>query len=92
MSVLHGRNHKQARQQQKQTEIFQDDDGDDDDDEVCNLRNQEGADRFRAEVEEVSRKRKSKSKSKVAQAAADNLAGNGIMGGEVRGKESTTKK
>ena len=44
----------------------------------CDLRNQEGADKFRAEVEELGRKRESK--SKVAQAAEeDNLSGKGIM-------------
>jgi hypothetical protein len=41
---------------------------------ICDLRNQEGADRFKAEVERLS-------KSKVAAAAEANLSGNGVMGG-----------
>ena len=50
---------------QKQTEIFQDDDGDDDDDdEVCNLRNQEGADRLGLKSRKSVESAKAKAKAR----------------------------
>ena len=45
------------------------------DDEACDLRNQDGADRFRAKVEELNRKRQ----SKLTEMAEANQSGNGVM-------------